>query len=44
MAGDLAFPLITDLEALPVRPQRHMPSSVATLRLCLAAILVRSLP
>ena len=43
-AGDLAFPLITDPEVLPLRTQRHMPNSIATLRLRLARTLVRALP
>jgi SRSO17 transposase len=42
-ARDLPFPPMTDPEALPLRTQRHMPNSIATLRLRLARALVRRL-
>src|ERR1700757_171135 len=43
-ARDLAFPTVTDAEALPLRSQRHMPNSIATLRIRLARTLVPLLP
>ncbi len=43
-AGDLPFPEVIDPEMLPLRTQRHMPNSIATLRLRLARTLVRALP
>ena len=43
-ARDLPFPTVTDPEALPLRSQRHMPNSIATLRIRLARTLVQVLP
>ena len=40
----LSFPTVTDPEAPPMRPERHIPNSIATLRRRLIAILVRRLP
>jgi len=41
---NLPFPLVTDPEVLPLRPQRHVPNSIATLRIRLARTVVRILP
>ena len=41
---DLPFPRVTDPEAPPIRPQRHIPNSIATLRRRLIATLAKSLP
>jgi hypothetical protein len=43
-ARNLPFPQVTDLEELPLRSQRHMPHSIATLRIRLARTLVLVLP
>jgi hypothetical protein len=43
-ARDLPFPPVTDPEDLPLRSQRHMPNSIATLRIRLARTLVHVLP
>ena len=43
-ARDLPFPPVLDPEVLPLRSQRHVPNSIATLRLRLARTLVRALP
>ena len=43
-ARDLAFPPVIGPEALPLRSQRHMPNSIATLRIRLARALTRTLP
>ena len=39
-----AFPTVTDPEAPPLRPERHIPNSIATMRRRLIAALVRTLP
>ena len=31
---NLPFPTVTDPEAPPIRPERHIPNSIATLRVC----------
>ena len=41
---DLPFPMIIDPEAPPLRPERHIPNSIATMRRRLIVALVRSLP
>jgi SRSO17 transposase len=41
---DLPFPRVTDPEAPPIRPERHIPNSIATLRRRLIATLAKSLP
>jgi hypothetical protein len=41
---DLAFPAITDPEAPPIRPERHVPNSIATMRRRLIVALARTLP
>ena len=41
---NLPFPTITDPEAPPLRPERHVPNSIATMRRRLIAALVRTLP
>ena len=38
----LRYPTVTDPEAPPLRPERHIPNSIATVRRRLIAILVRS--
>jgi hypothetical protein len=43
-ARNLPFPPVTDPEALPLRSQRHMPNSIATLRIRLARTLLHALP
>jgi SRSO17 transposase len=43
-ARNLPFPTVIDPEALPLRSQRHIPNSIATLRVRLAQTLVRALP
>ena len=43
-ARNLPFPQVTDPEVLPLRSQRHMPNSIATLRIRLARTLVPLLP
>ncbi len=43
-ARNLPFPPVTDPEDLPLRSQRHMPNSIATLRLRLAQTLSHTLP
>ena len=43
-ARRLAFPAVPDPEALPLRPERHIPNSIATLRRRLAVALVQTLP
>ena len=43
-ARDLPFPPIIDPEVLPLRSQRHVPNSIATLRIRLARSLLRALP
>jgi hypothetical protein len=43
-ARNLAFPPVTDPEELPLRSQRHMPNSIATLRRRLARALLQVLP
>src|SRR5205823_10256422 len=37
----LPFPVVTDPEALPLRPARHIPNSIATMRRRLIAALVK---
>ena len=41
---DLPFPRITDPEAPPIRPERHIPNSIATMRRRLIVALARTLP
>src|SRR5205809_3620841 len=41
---DLPFPTITDPEAPPIRPERHVPNSIATIRRRLIVALARTLP
>ena len=41
---DLPFPAITDPEAPPIRPERHVPNSIATMRRRLIVALARTLP
>ena len=43
-ARNLPFPLVIDPEALPLRSQRHMPNSIATMRIRLARALLHALP
>jgi hypothetical protein len=43
-ARNLPFPPVADHEAFPLRWQRHMPNSIATLRIRLARTLLRALP
>jgi hypothetical protein len=43
-ARNLPFPLVIDPEALPLRSQRHMPNSIATMRSRLARALLHALP
>ena len=43
-ARDLPFPPVIDREVLPLRSQRHVPNSIATLRIRLARSLLRALP
>src|SRR5579859_656040 len=40
----LAFPKVTDPEAPPIRPTRHVPNSITTIRRRLTVALARSLP
>jgi hypothetical protein len=40
----LSFPLVTDPRAPPLRPERHIPNSIATLRRRLIVALVEHLP
>jgi hypothetical protein len=40
---NLPFPLVTDPEAPPIRPERHIPNSIATLRRRLTGALARNL-
>jgi len=39
----LPYPAVTDPEAPPIRPERHVPTSIATLRRRLTVALARSL-
>ena len=41
---DLPFPPVTDPEAPPIRPERHVPNSIATVRRRLVVALTRTLP
>ena len=41
--GNLAFPLVTNPEAPPLRPERHIPNSIATMRRRLIVALVANL-
>jgi hypothetical protein len=41
---DLPFPAVTDPEAPPIRPERHIPNSIATMRRRLIVALARTLP
>jgi SRSO17 transposase len=41
---DLPFPRVTDPEALPIRPERHIPNSIATIRRRLIVALAKTLP
>jgi len=41
---DLPFPAVTDPEAPPIRPERHIPNSIATVRRRLIVALTRTLP
>jgi SRSO17 transposase len=41
---DLQFPRVTDPEAPPIRPERHIPNSIATVRRRLIVALARTLP
>ena len=41
---DLPFPTVTDPEAPPIRPERHIPNSIATIRRRLIVTLARTLP
>jgi hypothetical protein len=41
---DLPFPRVIDPEAPPIRPQRHIPNSIVTVRRCLIVALARTLP
>jgi SRSO17 transposase len=43
-ARRLPFPVVTDPEAPPLRPERHFPNSIATMRRRLITALVRTLP
>jgi SRSO17 transposase len=40
---NLPFPLVTDPAVLPIRPERHIPNSIATIRRHLTVALARSL-
>ncbi len=40
----LSYPMVTDPAAPPLRPERHIPNSIATMRRRLIAALVRTLP
>ena len=40
----LVFPKVTGQEDMPLRPERHMPNSIATLKRRIAAALARALP
>src|SRR5262244_2041413 len=41
---DLPFPTVTDAEAPPVRPERHIPNWIATMRRRLIVALAKTLP
>jgi hypothetical protein len=41
---DLAFPMATDPEAPPIRPERHVANSIASIRRRLIVALARTLP
>ena len=41
---NLSYPTVTDPEDPPLRPERHIPNSIATMRRRLIGALVRSLP
>ncbi len=41
--GQIAFPHITDPASQPIRPERHVPNSIATMRRFLTSALARSL-
>jgi hypothetical protein len=43
-ARDLPFPTVIDPEAPPIRPERRVPNSIATLRRRLIVALARTLP
>lgn len=43
-ARNLPFPAVPDPARLPLRPEQHMPNSIATLRRRLTAALVRRMP
>ena len=40
----LPYPRIIDLEAPPARPERHVPNSIATMRVRLIRALIKTLP
>ena len=41
---NLPFPIVTDPAAPPIRPQRHVPNSIATLHQYLIVAIARTLP
>src|SRR5262252_6317516 len=41
---DLPFPTVTDAEAPPIRPERHIPNSIATMRRRRIVALAKTLP
>ena len=43
-AKRLKFPKVTGQEDMPLRPERHIPNSIATLKRRIAAALARALP
>ncbi|HUZ11472.1 MAG TPA: hypothetical protein VMU93_01305, partial [Caulobacteraceae bacterium] len=43
-ARKLAYPKVTDPAAPPIRPERHIPDSIATMRRRLIVALVKRLP
>lgn len=40
---NLSFPAVTDRGALPIRPERHIPNSIATVRRNVNVVLVKNL-
>jgi len=41
---NLSFPQVTDPEEPPLRPERHIPNSIASMRIRLASAIARTLP
>ena len=43
-SSHLQYPIVSDREDLPLRPERHVPTSIATIRIQMSRIIARDLP